>query len=111
TNGYNWDGSTSGNKIGKSLASTSGWQSRVTAGNVGHNQSTNNSSGFSALPGGYRDFIYGRFYDLIGGAGFWSASEYDTDCAWYRRLSCNSSAVYRYNGYKRSGFSVRLVRE
>lgn len=48
--GYNWDGTTNGNKIGKSLASTSGWFSSSDEGDVGNNQSSNNSSGFNLYP-------------------------------------------------------------
>ncbi|OQY02885.1 MAG: hypothetical protein B6I20_06115, partial [Bacteroidetes bacterium 4572_117] len=50
-NGYGYGGS--GNDIAKSLAATSGWGADDTAGNIGNDQSSNNSSGFSALPGGY----------------------------------------------------------
>ena len=54
-NGFNWDGTTEGNKIGKALASDGGeWNGSATSGHVGNDQSGNNSSGFTALPGGYR---------------------------------------------------------
>ena len=49
------------------------------------NEGATNSSGFSALPGGYRDFK-GPFYDLRGNSLWWSATEYTNSSAWYRFL-------------------------
>ena len=70
---------------------------------------TDNSSGFSALPGGYR-YSDGSFYDISGGAFFWSATEYD-DGAWYRHLYSNGGNVYRDYGYESVGASVRCLRD
>lgn len=110
-NGYNWDGTTSGNKIGKSLASKTGWETHDEAGAVGNDMSTNNTSGFSALPGGYR-YGYSGTFDSVGSSGFWwSATELDSYYAWGRPLYYFDSVVYRYDYYKPSGFSVRLVRD
>ena len=63
--GFNWDGTTEGNKIGKAVASSGGeWSSSGTEGDVGNNQITNNSSGFTALPGGLRRGSDGAFFFL-----------------------------------------------
>ncbi len=51
-NGYGYEGS--GNDIAKSLAATSGWTINTIPGNVGTDQASNNQSGFTGLPGGYR---------------------------------------------------------
>ncbi|MDY0082532.1 MAG: FISUMP domain-containing protein, partial [Ignavibacteriaceae bacterium] len=49
--GYNYDGSIQGNKIAKSLASVSGWSESLNwPGSPTYQPSTNNSSGFTALP-------------------------------------------------------------
>ncbi len=109
-NGYNWDGTTTGNKIAKAMASTSGWDGHGTAGNVGNDQSSNNASGFSALPAGFRIFD-GGFNYLGTNALFWSATEYDAGSAWARRLNSSSSDVDRGLSNKQLGFSVRLVRD
>ena len=53
-NGYNYDGTTTVNKIAKSMASTTGWISDDTLGVPGNNQSLNNNSGFNAFPKGRR---------------------------------------------------------
>jgi uncharacterized protein (TIGR02145 family) len=49
-NGYNYDGTTTGNKIAKAMASTTGWDSSSNIGEIGNDQSSNNSSGFNAFP-------------------------------------------------------------
>ena len=68
-----------------------------------------NSSGFSGLAGGIRNY-YGGFSNGGSGGYFWSASADGTN-AWYRRLSGGNSAVSRGNYIRRSGFSVRCVRD
>jgi len=68
------------------------------------------TSGFFALPGGYR-YLNGSFY-TIGNYGYWwSASEYNATLAWSRTLSFSSSSIYRYSNYLEYGFSVRCVRD
>ena len=53
-NGYNYDETTSDNKIAISLAAKSEWTSnRSFEGNVTYDLSKNNKSGFNALPGGF----------------------------------------------------------
>ncbi len=110
-NGYNYDGTTTGNKIAKSLASTSGWTNSGRIGDVGNNQSTNNTTGWSALPGGCHYPGDGTF----GGAGiygnWWSSSEDCSSDAYGRELSCRNPGLYRYSPYKSYGFSVRCVRD
>jgi uncharacterized protein (TIGR02145 family) len=68
-----------------------------------------NSSGFSALPGGYRDFDYGDFGSQ--GAGYWWSSSPDGAYAYYRTLYSGGSTVFRYFSDPRYGFSVRCVRD
>ena len=70
----------------------------------------NNSSGFSGLPGGYRYYV-GAF-GPIGKYGYWwSSTEDDTGSAWYRGLDYYSGSVVRSFNYKKSGFSVRCLRD
>jgi len=68
-----------------------------------------NSSGFSALAGGYRsgsgDFDYGGSYGF-----FWSSSPNETN-AWYRVLSSSFAGVDRSSFDQRTGYSVRCVRD
>jgi uncharacterized protein (TIGR02145 family) len=70
-----------------------------------------NESGFSALPGGYRDGN-GKFHNMGTVGYFWSSSKSDTACAWYRMLSCMDGRIYRDCSYRdyQEGFSIRCVR-
>ena len=109
-NGYNYDGITSENKIGKAMASTTGWNTSTYTGAIGNDQSTNNSSGFYAFPEGFR-YNNGSFVDESVSAIFWSSTEVIADDAWYRSLYNNNSFLYRNGINKRYGFSVRFVRD
>ena len=109
-NGYNYDQTTTGNKIAKAMASTTGWNSSSSSGSPGNDQSLNNSSGFNAFPEGYRN-PNGSFISEGNDAIFWSSTENGTNYAWYRSLGSNYSGLYRSNDYKRNGFSVRFVRD
>jgi uncharacterized protein (TIGR02145 family) len=87
---------------GGKLKSTTVWNSP--------NTSATNESGFTGLPGGYRDFS--GAYNYVGNYGYWwSSTEYDSDFAWFRRLSYDYSSVLRYFNVKLYGFSVRCVRD
>jgi uncharacterized protein (TIGR02145 family) len=83
----------------------------VPAPEVNHSGNGTNTSGFSGLPGGYR-YDSGN-YSTIGNLGhWWSASEDDTNSAYYRNLYSNSDLLgRRYKHYKEEGFSVRCLRD
>jgi len=69
------------------------------------------TSGFRALPGGYRHCSYGGYGSMGDYGYFWSATEYSSTTAWYRSLGYGSSAVTRGSTNKSYGFSIRLVRD
>ena len=69
-----------------------------------------NSSGFSSLPGGYRNFDYGYFGSAGYFAGFWSSSPYDFG-AWRRGLGDNNVGVARIYESPRNGLSVRCIQD
>ena len=55
-NGYNYDDTNTGNKIAKSMASSTWyWYSSTENGAVGNESSYNNKAGFDATPNGYRE--------------------------------------------------------
>ena len=111
-NGYNYDGTTTGNKIAKSMANYSGWNTSTVTGAIGNTDYPEywNKSGFSALPGGYR-YTDGKFY-LIGIFGhWWSSTGAYTGYAWTRTLLCDYSTVLRHSDSEDSGFSVRCLRD
>jgi len=105
-----WCGSNS-SYIAKSLASTTSWNSSTTTCAVGNNLLANNSTGFSALPGGFRDGSGGSFSNFGNFGYWWSSTEIDGSYAWDRRLSSNGANVNRSNRPKRHGFSVRCLRD
>jgi uncharacterized protein (TIGR02145 family) len=96
--------------VAKALAATTDWTTSSTAGAVGKNQYLNNSTGFSALPGGFRD--RNGAFDYLGGYGsWWSSTEYNTFSAWYRNMYYITSYVDRNYILKQDGYSVRCVRD
>jgi uncharacterized protein (TIGR02145 family) len=69
-----------------------------------------NESGFTALPGGYRNGD-GVFYNLGNTGYWWSLTEHDSLNAWHRLLIHDSEGSGRYFDYKKSSFSVRCIRD
>ena len=107
-NGYNYDGTTTGNKIAKALASSTLWNSSTITGAVGNNQNLNNSSGFNALPTG--DRLSGNFSDQGGKAHFWTSSENLTNGAYGRSIRSDQIDIIRGNGgNKYYGNAVRFI--
>ena len=86
---------------GEKMKSTSGWH---------NNGNGTNSSGFNALPGGYRE-SNGSFSSLGSSGYWWSSSVYSGTDAWYRNLGYFYDKVYRYNYIKTIDFSVRCVKD
>jgi uncharacterized protein (TIGR02145 family) len=74
------------------------------------NTGATNESGFSGLPGGYRN-SGGPYYDIRRLAYLWSSTAFDSDNAWYRNLDYSNSKVARYISYKTGGFSIRCVKD
>ncbi len=77
------------------------------------NTGATNESGFSALPGGIRDYFDGSFNCMGYYATFWSATAVSADYdAWYRGLDEDTTGnICRDYFCRRYGFSVRLVRD
>ena len=110
SNGYNWDGSTIGNKIGKSLATSTDWIASDTFGEVGNDMPSNNSTGFSCIPSGYR-YDGGAFLGQNYGGYWWSTTEVDESDAWCHVLNFKREDLSRAAIYKQYGIPVRLLRD
>ena len=96
------------NNIGKALASTTGWESYEYPCYVGNDLSTNNATGFSALPAGDHLEYYLNFsYNAI----FWSATEQPDDFANNCMLTYFSMDVWLGMSFLGYGLSVRCVRD
>ena len=110
--GYNYDGSTTGNKIAKSLASTSGWENlTANAGAIGKDQSSNNTSGFTAIPVGHRSSFNGLFHYAGSSTYWWSATEKENGLVWHRYLSYAGAGINRAYYAETNGLSVRCVKD
>ncbi len=72
------------------------------------NAGATNSSGFTALPGGYRYFS-SNFLNLADNAIFWSSTEYSPTNAYYRILYHGTEYFGRNNLNKTDGFSCRCL--
>ena len=94
--------------IAKALASTTGWCTSSDICNVGNDQSSNNATGFGALPAG---FYRGSDNDFGGSAYFWSATEISNTLVYERTLGCNNAFVCKVFTAKSGGVSVRCLRD
>lgn len=74
------------------------------------NTGADNSSGFSALPGGSRS-SNGTFTSFGYHDKWWSATEYDATTAWQRRRYYVDANILSSNSNKSYGFSVRCLRD
>ncbi len=98
---YGWRGTNEGSKM---AGNAELWSN----GNL-ENNGEFGTSGFLALPGGYRNYGNG-YYDHMGYSGyFWSTTAYESSYAWNRGLSYYNSDVYRNYYDKRLGFSIRCA--
>lgn len=88
-----------GSEEGRHLKSPDGWISDV---------SGTNSTGFTAIPAGYR-FI--AFEGFGAGLAWWSSTQESEENAWDRGLHNQSNRIDRYAYWKYSGFSVRCVKD
>lgn len=76
------------------------------------NTGATNETGFTALPGGYRNAF--QTYGEIKGYGAWWTSSKDDDnsnYAWYSVMDYLSEDAYFNNYYKKNGLSVRCIKD
>jgi len=78
------------------------------------NTGADNSSGFTAIPGGMRctGFSGMSQYPYGGCVGnFWSSTHYSAEWAWASKLTCLQASFLSGDLMKKCGFSVRCVRD
>ena len=106
-NGFGYGGS--GDDIAKALASKTYWDASVNEGTPGNDSDTNNSSGFSAFPGGMR--VDNGYFGYIGSyCIFWSSTNENISFPWKRTIT-DSPMFIKTNGMKETGLSVRCVKD
>jgi uncharacterized protein (TIGR02145 family) len=74
------------------------------------NDGANNSSGFTALPAGYRQDD-GSFYNINDDDYWWSSTVSTPTNSWGRNVNYNYAYVTRDSFNKRFGYSVRCIRD
>lgn len=75
------------------------------------NTDATNSSGFTAIPGGYLNKFSGLCLSIGISGSWWSSSEYNTGNAWLCDLYNWTGLIYLYNYDKPSGISVRCIKD
>ncbi len=110
-NGFNYDGSNMNNKVAKAVSATTIWFICSVPGAIGLDLTKNNSSGFTALPGGYL-FDSGTFVALNGSGNFWSSTETSNKIfAWVHYLTFDNYHFGKYFINKNYGLSVRCIKD
>jgi uncharacterized protein (TIGR02145 family) len=108
-NGFGFEGS--GTDIAKSLSATTGWTTFTTPGTIGNDQTSNNSSGFSALPGGLRN-LAGMFYSIGMVGCWWSSTPANATNSWIRILNFNFTEFGRVATFRKiQGSSIRCLKD
>ena len=108
-NGYNFDGSTTGNKIAKAMASTTGWSQRTAAGAPGNDQSSNNRCGFNAFPNGNRE---GSNFGNVGTiATFWTTGSGQPTNAKNVQIRGSQTSIFSNRHYRQNGYPIRFIRD
>ena len=98
------------NNINKALASTSGWNTSSVECAVGNNPSSNNLSGFSAVPAGEFQYSYANYIYFGFCAYFWSSTRYlQFIDAYAPAIAASSATMPLYLPHLGSGASVRCV--
>jgi len=72
------------------------------------NAGATNETGFTALPGGYRE-TDGSFSSLRISGDWWSSTLFIQGVAWERYLDYASPGVYTHGNAIKSGFSIRCI--
>ncbi len=102
------------NNNGKALAATTCWLDSSYPKTIGYDMASNNSSGFSALGGGYYSYVpmSAGIFSLLKFAGsWWTSTEKDESYAERRDLYYYDVSLNKESGSKSFGYSVRCVKD
>ena len=108
-NGYNYDGTTTGNKIAKSMSSNDSWTNWTADGAIGNDLTLNNLSGFKALPFG--SILNNVFSGFGSEARFWTSTYFGSNRLWHKRFDYRFAHIYSHNEGATHAASVRFVRD
>jgi len=96
---------------GTALKSESGWYKSADGST---NENGTDELGFSALPGGYRNYANSNFEHVSDVGQWWTATEYEGGSvgnAYNRRINGSGTRVLEQYDAKGSGYSVRCVKD
>lgn len=116
TNGFSWTHSPTLklNRLGKALASTTGWEYIKYTGSVGDPDypEYRNKSGFTGLPGG-KISVTGSAVGQSQFAWWWTSTESGDNKinAWFMVISYNGPDIATYTDQKWVGHSVRCLKD
>lgn len=94
----------------KALASKTDWVTTLMEGAIGNNLTINNSSGFNALPTGFRN-TNGIFGSIGSHAYFWTSAEHDSWQAKFIPLYYKDTSTRVYENSKTYGFHIRCIKD
>ena len=97
--------------VGKAIASTTGWSYFSELCAVGNSQSTNNATGFSAVPAGCWKGAFEHFDGDREFAFFWSSTVYYGSWAWSCHLANLNDYIFNDEIDGIDGLSVRCLRD
>ena len=78
-------------------------------GAIGNDLTANNSSGFSALPGGVHDYS-GTFFDQNVLGWWWTSTKKDASFTYARAIMYTGFDLYKSDRVSMNGFSIRIVK-
>lgn len=110
--GFNYDDTLTGNKIGKAVATASGWDVSATTGAVGNTDypAKRNVTGFSLKPSGQRESSAGNYLSKGAVAAVWASVESSETLA-YDLMVFNSLTFANLTTIEKArGASIRLFR-
>ncbi len=112
SNGYNYDGTTTDNKIAKALSSDAGWALSAVEGSVGNTDypEKRNASGLTVLPGGSRR-VDGTFNYIGTGTILWTSTGPSATELWTRDWYYSNVDVKRISRSKEYGGYVRCMKD
>ena len=109
--GFNWDGSTVGDKIAMAISAGTDWNSTTVEGAIGNDLTKNNASGFSAYGTGFRHES-GIFEPAGRYTGWWTSTAASSDHAGMIDLHFNQADWSNAHHYRSAcGYPVRLIRD
>lgn len=96
--------------VAKIIASTINWRASSNPAGIGYEMNKNNSSGFTALPGGCRAYN-GEFIQIGDVGNWWCSTVYNLSNAYSRSLNSSSGDIHSSNELKKNGLSVRCLKD